>query len=550
MLRFACFQPDELSIDPATMFLFGGQDVPVAGRVSMEQGLLTCRTERSESTGLSLQLDVDALLEGQGEGPLGVLTLGTCLLPHRERPYLLTLELARRRLMLLLTKLDEWALFDLAAGDEAMRLLEQTQRAFTRALVVQRHEGGGPGGYGEQAESLAREALVQGLRASELLARREAERLLPQRVDGSLHADAAQRYERSHGEPVPPGSPILLPDSAGVILPGRPLVGCAVEPRIFSEPLARVVAGACDFVSMPMRWCDLEPEEGTYAFGPTDRWIEWAVRTAKLPVAAGPIIDFRTSSVPEWLYIWENDHETLRELVAEHVKQVVTRYRRTVRRWTACSGLHVNRGIALSFEQMLDITRICTGIIRKLHSQGSIVLEVAEPWGEYYAEDRDSVPPQVYADAALQAGLPIDAIGLRIQMGQLRESSRTRDMMSLSVLLDHYAALEKPVLVTAMGVPSAPEGDSGGKSGHWREPWSEQSQSAWLEEAMRICIAKPFVHSVCWQTLYDTGEGQNCTTCGLITASGAAKQGMLKLAEMRRALREGRAPLSQPEFAS
>ena len=88
-------------------------------------------------------------------------------------------------------------------------------------------------------------------------------------------------------------------------------------------------------------WVDLEPREGSYSFGPTDKWIEWAVRTAKVPVVAGPVIDFRASSTPDWLYIWENDYETLRDLVIEHMQAVVTRLRRTITRLTAASGLHV-----------------------------------------------------------------------------------------------------------------------------------------------------------------------------------------------------------------
>jgi tripartite-type tricarboxylate transporter receptor subunit TctC len=42
---------------------------------------------------------------------------------------------------------------------------------------------------------------------------------------------------------------------------------------------------------MPMRWIDMEPAEGKYDFSATDRWIEWAVRAAKLPVVGGPLIE-------------------------------------------------------------------------------------------------------------------------------------------------------------------------------------------------------------------------------------------------------------------
>src|SRR5262249_15174467 len=125
------------------------------------------------------------------------------------------------------------------------------------------------------------------------------------------------------------GSPSMVkgPDTTGGILAQPAAIGGAVNPSPFAEPPQRVLASACDLLGLPMRWLDMEPEEGKYSFTRTDRWIEWAVRTAKIPVVAGPVIDFRASSVPDWLYIWEHDYETLRELVYEHVKQIVTRYR-------------------------------------------------------------------------------------------------------------------------------------------------------------------------------------------------------------------------------
>ncbi len=46
-------------------------------------------------------------------GDLGKLTLQTCLLPERDEPYLLDVELARHRLMTMYNKLEDWAMFEL-----------------------------------------------------------------------------------------------------------------------------------------------------------------------------------------------------------------------------------------------------------------------------------------------------------------------------------------------------------------------------------------------------------------------------------------------------
>ena len=59
--------------------------------------------------------------------------------------------------------------------------------------------------------------------------------------------------------------------------------------------------------------------------------------------------------------------DTLRELVYEHVRQIVTRYRRAVSRWIVASGLHVNESFGFTFEQLMDLTRVCMMVVRKLH---------------------------------------------------------------------------------------------------------------------------------------------------------------------------------------
>ena len=170
-------------------------------------------------------------------------------------------------------------------------------------------------------------------------------------------------------------------------------------------------------VLIAMRWVDMEPTEGKYLFGKTDRWIEWAVRQARLPIVGGPIVDFRRGCVPEWLYIWEHDYETLRELVYDHVQQIVTRYRRTVSRWSVCSGLHVNTNFKLSFEQIMDLTRLCVLVVKKLHPAAKIEVDIAQPWGEYLAQREQTRSPFLFADELIRSGLHLAGLDLELVMG-------------------------------------------------------------------------------------------------------------------------------------
>ncbi len=520
MLRFRLPQHAKALLRPDAIRIIGPEDLPAAGEVAIEDDSIVVRCESPDSRGIAVRLDADALC--RSDLGLGETTLLTCLLPQRERPYDLVLELARRRLMLLLNKIEEWSLFEGDVGS----LIDRSREAFTEALVA----AGGADGPSADAREQAFEALRVILDASRSLALSQRQSTLPARLSGELHAMAVERYERAQQEPAPPGAPILLAGTTGVILPGRPLLGCEVDPRIFSEGLARIVASSCDFLSTPLRWSDLEPSEGTYSFAATDRWIEWAVRTAKMPVAGGPLIDFRPSRTPDWLEIWENDHETLRDLVAEHVKQIVTRYRRTIRRWSVVNGLAVNRYFPMDFEQMIDLTRIAVTIVRRLHPQANIIVEIDQPWGEYCSSVSRAIPPLAFAEMTQQAQIPADGFALRLSVAQ-DDASWTYDPMEVSAMLDRYAAcLERPILITGLGAPAEGHG------------FDEGRQRAWFDEMMGVLLAKPYIHSVCWQSLYDT---EGTSPVGLISRAGVPRPVAHRFAEIRTALREGRSPWTQ-----
>lgn len=566
MLKFVVFEPDGVdagTYPPRHAHLIGPDDIPHQGTVQITSGLVVGEKGAPQAGALAVQAPVGRLEDLQsivGPHGLGLLAIQTCLLPDAAGAYLLSIELARHRIMMFLNKLEDWGLVDLPPETPAMVQFEEARAQFTSALVAQFDApatGERVNGYNPGAGQSAARALALAMNAGEHLTMLHAERQLGARVRGEEYASARAHLTRLTPEVPPAGAPVVAPGAGHVTLAGVPTLGCAVSPGQFSEPLQRAVQASCDFLTMPMRWVDMEPVEGKYAFGPTDRWIEWAVRTAKIPVVGGPLIDFRPQAVPEWLFIWENDYETLRDLVFEHVQAVVTRYRRTVSRWTVASGLHVNTNFKISFEQIMDLTRVCVLLVRKLHPTAKIQVEIAQPWGEYHASNRRSIPPHLYADAVVQAGLNVDALGVRVQMGHAEPGLSTRDLMSFSAMLDKYASLEKPLAITALGAPSQPvpvkpyrpragaDAEDAYEPGFWRSPWSESVQAAWLSHVLAIACSKPYVQSVCWQELADpaaNGPAPEMPGGGLLGASGAPKAAFARFAEFHKALREGRVP--------
>ncbi|MGD9689859.1 MAG: endo-1,4-beta-xylanase [Phycisphaerales bacterium] len=553
MLLFAVFENDL----PAKQWplrhahLLGADEIVIPGEVRFDRGLIRCERRAEGAAGLALQYPVDSGAEG---GPPALVVLRTALLPQRTLPYLLSLELARHRLMFILNKLEEWAFFDLPADDPISKLVEETRQATTWAMLLAKG-GSGPHGewYSPEADHAARQALAVGLQAGELIARRQADVQHTRRITGELARyasmplphNAITDHEARASREASIGSP-------GVILPEMPKVGCSVNPALATPELQAQIAQSCDFVAMPMRWVDMEPVEGKYTFKPTDAWVEWAVTKAKLPVTAGPLIDLRPGNIPDFLYIWEHDYETLRDVIIEHVKALVTRYRRAVGTWNVCSGLQSGSAFVLSPEQIVDLTRTCVLLVKKLQPSARVIAEIAQPWGEYGGlpgNTTRSIPPATYAELMNQLGLEIDALGLRIQMGHNEPGRATRDVLAISHLLDRFAACDRPVSITALGVPSRPPAPpaAGGVTdavppdpGYWHGPWSPQIQSEWLRMVGAMALGKPFVQSICWQDLYDADAGAEMPGGGLTTLGGGPKPGMRVLADLRAAVREKR----------
>lgn len=555
MLTFTVFDKDgrpSRGLAAESAWAFGTDDVPVPGPVRSEPGRLCVERDGPESTGVCLLVDLDvaAAPDGRTVNP-GSLMLKTSLLPARDEPYLLPLELLRHALMQALNKQEEWELFDLPETNAAIAQLERGRRLFTQALIAHRAPG-----RQIEADRYAREALSLVVDAGERLALRRAERVLPDRLSGRLYARTAQAAARHGMEGLPAGSPLSAPGSAAVVLPHPPFIGCAVNPAVFDPPSQQAIAASCDFVSVPLRWSALERSEGKIQWDQTDRWIEWAVRTARMPVVAGPLIDFRPACVPDWLYIWENDYETLRDLIVEHIQAVVTRYRRAVGRWTVASGLNTNTNIRLTVEQTLDLTRIAVMAVKRLHPTAQIQVEIARPFGEYHARNRRSLPPLLYAELLVQSGLPLDAIALRLQAGQPAPGQGVRDVMTIAAMIDRYAALGRPIAISALGAPAAPiaidsplipdnaheEPEPNVYPGRWHADWTPSLQADWLAAITLAASAQPALHSICWQELAEGPGGASAEMPhgGLI--GNTPRPALSRLADLRNAFREQRVP--------
>jgi len=468
MLKFLVYQNDSPADDfvVRNAYLVGSDNNAIRADISFEDGMICCEKREPGAAALCIQIPVASC---------GELSIQTCLLPEHDEPYLLMLELARHRLMVLYNKLEDWGMFELEDEHPVTKRAELARQLFVEALCRAKEAPA-------DANKKARDALVVALDGTEELALAHSESVIERRRSSSM-----------------------LP---------RQAVGAAVRLDETNERVRTSLRANFDFVRLSTPWRLLAPEEGTDDLTSLDSWTQWAERH-HMPILAGPLVCFEPACLPDWIYIWEHDFETLRDLIYEHIEQVVSRYKSVINSWIVVSGLHVNNHFTLNFEQIMDLTRMTAMLVKKTHPSAKVLVEIRQPFGEYYATNQRSIPPLMYADLVMQSAVQFDGFAIRYPMGQAVPGQYVRDLMQFSHMLDQYAPLGKPMhvgltapsqMVTAEMIAHA-DPQTGGpvdaNCGYWRQEWSPQVQAHWMEAACQIALGKTFVESVSWHDLVD-----------------------------------------------
>ena len=412
---------------------------------------------------------------------------------------MLNVELARFRLMKIMQKQEDWNLFDFGKSDKFSQRFGEAQALLSDAL----------GRLDEPAEAaaLADRSMEMSVDLSEQLANFHAELLINRRR-------AANGFVKH-------------------------IFGCRVDSTVQNEKYRDTLAASFDYAILPMGWKQLHPQEQQFNTDPVDDWIE-SLNKKRLPAIAGPLIRLGPDHVPDWMVIWEHDFDMLRELAYEYVQKIVTRYRRGVAVWNVASGIATNAAFTLSFEQVIELTRLLVSQVKSILPNARTLVTINEPYGEYHARGRGAVHPLLYAEMVAQAGINFDAFGVEIEMGVPRPGMFVRDLFQVSNMLDRYGALGRPIFLTAVGVPGRwlpdPSDESEGRlnpseAGQWRRPWDPELQAEWMEAVYHVALSKPFVESIAWGNLADLH--QTLPGGGLLDDMLRPKPAFQRLQQMR-----------------
>lgn len=424
-------------------------------RLSLEfrPGLMLCHRETSESGRLFTPWPVEGF---------GTPIVGTATLAERSEPYNLAVELARGKLNDVRNQLADWRQMGLRTPADLDGVLAEAHRAFIKAATSSDDP--------EASFAAAQASLSAIWRAGNLL------------VDSYINQVLQTRLATSTRLPT--------------------LLGCALEGDPKHAPWAADFTAAFNAARVSCSWKNLAPTEGQYRWDETDAQLAWC-RRQRLAVQAGPLLDFRPTALPDWIWLWEGDFDTILGLVVDLVRQTVTRYRGKVPVWTLVHRPACNDVLGLTEEEQIRITARAVQIARQADPAAQILIGVERPWAEWMGSSPFQLGPLHLADYLVRADLGLAGIGLEIAPGYSPPGSYIRDLFDFSKLLDLYALLNLPLhigLVLPSAAGSDPKADLAVRveAAQWPEPPDEMTQSAWASKWIALAVAKPFVRSVTW----------------------------------------------------
>ncbi|HAW96252.1 MAG TPA: hypothetical protein DCX60_08250 [Phycisphaerales bacterium] len=488
---------DRIRLD--TAFMLSRRGRPIAARFDLdrETGLLRARIPHEGGRVTTAAIILQATLPRIGE-----LKLSTTQLPPRAQPYDLMLELARERLRQYLQKCEDWQMFAPTVAPQAAACFNEARELLSQAVLATDRA---------REMALARDSIVKAVEAGEMLATRRADLLLHHRYN---HSSAA-------------------PTTLGFrIDPNR------TPPRTVPDEFAEYGVA---MIETP--WHSVQPTPEAFEFDAIDAWMDWADRL-KLPVILGPLVDLRPEVLPDWVRASVSNYTTLGPLLWTFSGALAARYARRPAIWCVTSGVHVNRVARLTDDQMIDLTRRVSVLVRQADRNARTLVELVQPFNDDVAARPGSVPGVSYATRTLDEGVHVDCFGVRLRCGFSTNGSETRDLLSYSDALDQIGRLERPLLLTGF---SAPASDAGPGSGSWRQPWCEQQQALWAASMMGVALGKlthrgearrsrlsGVFEGVLWAALHDCPvEG----SIGLLDEDGSPRRVFTQLAKIRHALR-------------
>ena len=242
-------------------------------------------------------------------------------------------------------------------------------------------------------------------------------------------------------------------------------------------------------------WSTIEANEAGFDWDTLDSLVQWA-NDAGLKVSIGPILDLSDGDFPEWLNVWAGDGSTLTAFLSDFVATVVARYRHQCRVWQLVNGFNHTDTLKLGEDERVKLVARLLETAREVDPDGTWLIGLAQPWGDYLAKPGNAYSPFVLVDTLLRAGFDLGGLELEVLAGPTDRCGSPRDALDVIHLLESYDALGVPLDVTlGRSLPDA--------------------------AAIRLvetCLAAPTVQAIHWDSFTPDDPAARVPGSGLLSA--------------------------------
>ncbi len=470
-------------------YVCGIEGVPWQSQTTFENGRLSVRRAIDASGKLYLACPVEGL---------GFRTLSTCSLRVTETPYQLALELARGSCHRARVQADVWRRAGLTVRPQFDTLLDEGTEQFLDAAK------GGGGGDDEA---------VAAVRAIGTL-----ERAIGELGECFAMQSLAFRRQREHQI-------------------GTLLAGGVVPPAPADSVAADTFRETFNAAAVRTNWSQIETDSGRFDYDAARRSVRWCADHG-LRVIAGPLLDFRSRMIPNWLYLMEDDFESFLGAVTQFAERTVLEFRGSVQLWNAAAGLNTPGPLSLDDEQLMRLAVCVLQAIRRCDPNTPAVLMFDQPFGEYLAKHRDGISPIHFADALARSGIGMAGVGLDVRFHYADNATLPRSAVDFGEMVDRWATLGLPMLVQ-LGAAGGRGPDPHAILPSETLPPPETECDAAAEQCrvagpiLKTLLAKHSVHGVVWDGWSDA-EPHLMSHSGLIDANGKRRPLLKLMTRLRR----------------
>ena len=482
-------EPSRVSQDCAERaYMANLEQIPWQSRNLLEDDQLTILKDADESGHLVIPWNV----AGHGEK-----MLRTGSLPEQsDPPYILPVELARGMLSSLTNYISSWQIAGNDLSQPAKSVLVSAKKYFADAALGQRV----PADAAKSAEESIRLTC-------------DAIRVFSQEVSDRMRG----RIERT-----------------------KPLLATNVGNCVLEENEWKALSDVFNIAMLPIIWRDVEKDEGQIDLAQLEQRISWC-RNRGMSVGMGPIIDFEAATTPDWLYLWEDDFDRLSGCVRQFVHNIVQSLHPKVNVWYCHAGLNTAAAVELREEHRLRLTLQTLETLRQIDTKTPVLVSFDQPWGEYLHGQRLELTPLHYADAIIRSEIPINALGLQLNVGYWPKGSPRRDLLQLSQLIERWSLFGLPLMVT-LTAPASMEHDAKAGLKVIATPdddlgCTDASQEQTMREIISLLLLKPAVQIVLWDQFLDT-RAHKFPHAGLFDSNGDERPLLKTLRSMRGEFRE------------